>query len=284
MQIPEELSKCVAFLSCKRNSGMHFMGTAFFVAYPISDIDGSAGYVVTAKHVIEEIQKRATDGNAYLRVNKMAGGADFVECPISDWQFAVDGRIDVAAAPIGFQFSGLDHKMVSTTIFLTDAEIAQMQVGPGDDLFFPGLVSKQPGDQSNVPIMRTGTIAAMPKERVKTKWGNISAYLAEARSIGGLSGSPVFFHSGTRILNGQFSMDLHFRLLGLVHGHYGVKDEYDATEDNLLASDTTTRSINMGIAIVVPVADILTVLESPKFVSLRDQTRQEHLANSATTA
>ena len=49
----------------------------------------------------------------------------------------------------------------------------------------------------NLPIVRLGAIAAMPGEYIKTDWGCLRAYLIEARSIGGLSGSPVFIRVGT---------------------------------------------------------------------------------------
>ena len=46
-----------------------------------------------------------------------------------------------------------------------------------------------------MPILRMGNLAAYPQERVQVEGVEMDAYLIEARSIGGLSGSPVFYHS-----------------------------------------------------------------------------------------
>jgi hypothetical protein len=53
------------------------------------------------------------------------------------------------------------------------------------------------GRQRNIPIVRIGNVASMPHEPVATKnRGAIEAYLVEARSVGGLSGSPVLVQLG----------------------------------------------------------------------------------------
>jgi hypothetical protein len=50
------------------------------------------------------------------------------------------------------------------------------------------------GDLKNVPIVRVGNLASYPSEQIQTRaFGRMEAYLIEARSIGGLSGSPVSF-------------------------------------------------------------------------------------------
>ena len=62
-------------------------------------------------------------------------------------------------------------------------------------------------------------------------------------------------------------------LLGLVHGHYGVKEISDLADDDF-ADQEIRRSLNMGIAIVVPVDDILsTLLHDPKLRSRREALR-----------
>ena len=94
----------------------------------------------------------------------------------------------------------------------------------------------------------------MPDEPIETRRGNLlPPYLVEARSIGGLSGSPVFWYRGLgRVKSGgwQFSPSGPlFYLLGLVHGHFAEKEiGWDSNESVLDVGDT--RSINMGIAIV----------------------------------
>jgi hypothetical protein len=166
-------------------------------------------------------------------------------------------------------------------LFLDKETIATENIGIGDDLFFPGLFSQRPGENKNLPIVRIGNIAAMPDEPIKSNWGVLpSAYLVEARSIGGLSGSPVFWSSGAIRTTAFVGLGIRppvLYLLGLVHGHYGTKkDVWDSCEE--VATDSVeTRSVNMGIAIVIPASDILSVLNRPEFQKQRDVVRQRIL-------
>jgi hypothetical protein len=115
----------------------------------------------------------------------------------------------------------------------------------------------------------------MPGEKVEVKdFGLIDAYLVEARSIGGLSGSPVFVYLGPlRIKNrelqipppsGKFRI---FCLMGLMHGHYDVKPLPDEIQADMLNKE----SVNMGIAIVVPSSKILEVLDQPMLKKSREK-------------
>lgn len=202
----------------------------------------------------------------YFCLNNRLGGSEYLPVPVSDWVFNDVRRIDVAVAVLPDKFSGFAHKSISTGIFISPDVIACEGIGPGDEVFFPGLFSQHKGEKANVPIIRIGNIAAMPTEAIKPNWGVLQAsYLIEARSIGGFSGSPVLWHRGlTRVKNGIEITDYgytgpRFFLLGLVHGHY------KETEEN--------RSINMGIAIVVPAGDILATLNQPKVAEHRKRQR-----------
>ena len=72
--------------------------------------------------------------------------------------------------------------------------------------------------------------------------GLMSAFLVEVRSLGGLSGSPVF----------AVGNDNRIGLIGLVHGHFDQRssDPDGVSEDANAAFQE--EQINAGIAIVVP--------------------------------
>ena len=92
-------------------------------------------------------------------------------------------------------------------------------------------------------------------------------YLIEARSIGGLSGSPVFVNMGlVRRIGGEVKHSLgttSILLLGLIHGHYDVKGaDIDEIDEDAGIPDR----VNTGIAIVVPfhdVAEVFALSEEP---------------------
>ena len=119
-------------------------------------------------------------------------------------------------------------------------------------------------------------------ELVATRCGDMEAYLIEARSIGGLSGSPVFVNLGTsRLKDGQVHLSTrryNFHLLGLMHGHWDVPLlEVDGTSEDSVGQ----RKVNMGIGIVVPAKKILEALEHPMIKKQDDEAikklREEYL-------
>lgn len=141
-----------------------------------------------------------------------------------------------------------------------DAELeAVNEVSLGDEVVIIGLFRHHHGEARNIPIIRVGNLAAKGEERIQTKaFGKIHGYLIEARSIGGLSGSPVFVNFGpARMIGGAFmqATSQFSILLGLVHGHYDViGDEIDAAVRH-------ADRVNTGIAIVVPTHSIRSVIE-----------------------
>lgn len=108
----------------------------------------------------------------------------------------------------------------------------------------------------------------MTEEKVVTEgFGLIDAFLIEARSIGGLSSSPVFLNLGcSRMIGGKLKWATGgktiFYLMGLVHGHYDVEqsDIDDVEADN--SSNLSTQQVNTGIAIVVSFHSIKAVIDS----------------------
>jgi hypothetical protein len=113
------------------------------------------------------------------------------------WLYSENPATDVAIMFIAIHVVA-GHRMQSVAIenFATDQVIQQENIGIGDEVFAVGLFNQKWGNERNIPIMRTGIIASMPEEpllgEIDTPY---DAYLAELRSIGGLSGSPVFVYS-----------------------------------------------------------------------------------------
>ena len=123
----------------------------------------------------------------------------------------------------------------------------------------------------------------MTDEKVNTKYGLLDAYLIEARSIGGLSGSPVFVNLGlVRSINGKLvkspaSYGPHY-FLGLIHGHWdeAVNSTPSDTEDI-----QSVKSVNMGIAIVTPGEKILDLLNDARVKDLRDKSFEQYIKKNS---
>ncbi len=100
----------------------------------------------------------------------------------------------------------------------------------------------------------------------------MEAYLAEIRSVGGLSGSPVFVVLPPfRRKQSAPTEEARAYLLGLVHGHWDEEipqDEY--------ARGLEAERINQGVAVVVPATKILDLLDAPAEKAKRSAAWERH--------
>ncbi|MFC2023021.1 hypothetical protein ACFLTL_02570, partial [Chloroflexota bacterium] len=201
MLVPDEVRKCVVFICYKGDTGVKLGGTAFFVGVPGENPDIIYPYLVTARHVIEGVKKKSIDGTVGIRINRKNQSVQVVNTNLNDWRFhPTDDTVDVAAIQIAPSTEVYDFLYIPSSMAATEEVIVKEKIGCGDEVFLTGLFISHYGAEKNVPIIRIGNIACMPEELVQSKeLGATEAYLVEARSIGGLSGSPVFVHlSGIR--------------------------------------------------------------------------------------
>jgi hypothetical protein len=250
MAIPDQMRKCVVFVGHEvANQKMHIGGSAFWV---IRQVEGTNfAYLVTARHCIDEIIKAKSE-TVQLRVNFKDGLAAPVATKTMDWKFHKDPAVDVAVLqrelPIDFDHLG----WVSSWFYNAPTRprfLREPALGIGDDIFVIGLFSQRRGKAKNIPIVRMGSVAAMPDDGdpISTEQGPMVAYLVETHSMGGLSGSPVF----TDILGSRHGSDVSgppaFYLIGLIHGHFPSD-----TLDTDTAKNKDDDKLNTGIAVVVP--------------------------------
>lgn len=267
MVIPDEIRKCVGFIGYQKVDGsISLAGTVFFLGKKMGTVaDRVFLYAVTARHVIDGIKNKGID-MVLLRLNRKGTDSVWVRTMAKDWLSSPDPSIDVAAIGIGLDASW-DHLFFPVEGSATSLVIEQKKIDVGDEVCIAGLFAHHVGRKRNIPIVRTGNIAAMPHEKVATGLGEIDAYLIEARSIGGLSGSPVFVNP-TGVRHGILTLTdgPQLFLLGLVHGHFDTRSlALDATADA-----PGVAGINTGIGIVVPVEKILEVLSQPVFRSAEE--------------
>lgn len=258
MQITDEIKKCVVFIGYfdqSKQSAFVATGTAFFICKPIENTNRNFSYIVTAKHVLQKMAEKGSVEYA-IRFNLMDGSSQYATINPDKWFYHPDSdqNVDIAIMRAAIP-EAVDHLALPVSEFLTDEDIVNEEINVGDELFFPGLFVKHKGTLRNIPIMRIGNIAAMPEEPLYTEKGLIDGYIVETRSIGGLSGSPVFLHLGhTRFREGkiqQRSGKIYY-LLGIMNGHW---NEVLPTPDG--------ERLNMGLGIVTPVAKILEIINQP---------------------
>jgi hypothetical protein len=271
MAFPDEVCKCVVFVGYRKADGVpRLAGTAFCVGREIEGTGSSFQYLVTARHVIDYIRNLGLD-QVWLRLNRRSGSAVWASVPINQWLTHPEGpSVDVAVLHTSLG-PETDHLMIPFKMVVTEKLIEQEKIGIGDEVFMTGLFSRHYGQQNNIPVVRVGNIAAMPKEKIETSLGSMDAYLIESRSIGGLSGSPVFVNLGL-VRHGQLSSTglPIFYLMGIVHGHFDVTENKIGDLNPVADDGLSSTSVNMGIAIVVPINKMLEVLNQPSVKEKED--------------
>ena len=106
---------------------------------------------------------------------------------------------------------------------------------------------------------------------------DMDAYLIEARSIGGLSGSPVFVR-----YSAQAGISYEVHLFGVMVGHWDLPPGTicDAVTDAAPTDAEKAEAVNMGIGIVVPAKRILEVLYRKDLIE--DRARQDRVVDERT--
>lgn len=264
MIIPKAVRKCVAFVGYQMHDGsFRLAGSAFFVGKEVpGTTKASPVFAVTARHVIKGIKDKGLD-EVWFRVNLIDGRAGWAMSKIDNWFFhPTDESLDVAVIKTGIG-ADWDHLVISDRWFIDEQRMKEHEVNVGDEVFITGLFHHHYGADKNVPIVRVGNIACLDEEKVKSSLGAMDAILIEARSIGGLSGSPVFLNLGIhRLINGQVMTakgggPIVF-FLGMVHGHYDA----DARQVDERGQEPSFERVNTGIAVVVPLHSIRAVLSA----------------------
>jgi hypothetical protein len=268
MNVPDEVRKCVAFLQCQSGRGFRIVGTVFFVN--IEEEGLHFRYAITAKHVVESIRSKAIDGMTHFRMNLRGGGTAEYAVPVAQWlHHPTDSATDLMVT----DFPGHDDFDMLTVplnrMAATAEVISNLGIGIGDEVFTVGLFYRHYGTRRNIPIVRFGTIAAMPEEPVDVGGQPMEAYLVETRSIGGLSGSPVFTWLLPYAAPGKSVFrDNQIYLLGLMHGHWDLEK---ALQDELTPDKTEDEPLNTGIGVVVPVAKIVEALKQERLIERRQK-------------
>ncbi|MDQ4121566.1 MAG: serine protease [Acidobacteriota bacterium] len=288
MRVPDNIPKCICYLCYKIGGGAaagkyNAIGTGFIVK--VEEFGYSFIYVVTARHVIDEHKRTKTD-QLYLRLNTRAGGVDYfqVDMKQSGWIFPEEESIDLAFIQIQIPHSDFDFLEVPIEMTATLEVWNEQYIGIGDEIFVTGLFTHRKGLERNFPIVRTGIISAMPFEAIydKKTGDYFPAFLAELRSIGGLSGSPVFIYLNKyrepkpKLPEGRDSV---FYLLGIIRGHWELDEDEggnklpkkDSFKDDVRIGYSKGENLNVGIGLVTPAHQLWLALKSESVRNMRKQ-------------
>ncbi len=291
MRIPDHVLQTVAFVTVPHpdNGETEFVGTAFLVSVPSeADVGSRYNYIVTAGHVADAVKGLPFS----LRVNTRNGGCREVSSltPSGDqmaWHRHKNAFVDVAVYPLLRFSDDIEWGAIYLENFLTARRIRDKDIGIGDEVWCVGLFSLFTGERRNSPIVRTGNVASMPRERIPIRLddgreGLTKAYLVEMKSMEKLSGSPVFVSHTNMIFLRDIEMKnvaqqyssvsdevvrgpSTFHFMGLMHGHWKLP----LAEKLQKFLGPNISQLNVGIAVVVPAAQIRDILYHPRLVEMR---------------
>lgn len=263
--VPALVKEVVTFLFLKGEKGAYLpLGTAFFVGIEEEQPHRGYGYLVTAKHVLQDPAKRFFP-SVFIRLNKKAGGAEIVEIPLrgSDappvYQHP-DAEVDLAVIPMLPNQDRYSFKFVPQEMLLPQERVKEVPLREGEEVFFAGLFWQFVGERRNYPMIRFGHVSLVTEERIPWRGASgiewLELFLIEAQSTAGTSGAPVFVHAG----GGRSEL----RLAGVIKGVFlDPKALAGAGKPVPLVPE------NMGVTAVVPAHKLHEVLYSPALQKAR---------------
>jgi hypothetical protein len=187
---------------------------------------------------------------------------------IIKWETPRDDSVDLAAAPIGYPESDYDHIVIPSDEFATAGEIKNHGIVEGDPILFAGLfIQTFDAIHTLEPIVRSGSLAMVPEGLLPTTLANRLGHilLTDAHVFGGNSGSPVFVDPNKYA---GIITSPSLKLLGVVSGE--VFEGADLTL-NVTTSITGNIASNSGVSVVVPVTELMELLNQPGLSNIRDQ-------------
>jgi hypothetical protein len=233
-----------------------YRGTAFFLQMGRrSRSEQSFLYLVTSRRNVLAAQQEGK--LLWLRINSHQETAVYFSLQGRRWHFPNDPEID-AAVLLCPGFRNFRYQAIPYENCATNENLRSLGIGIGDELLVVGSFANQQGSQKNMAIIRDGIIAAMPDEPHYNRQTGLpySAYLTEARSTGGLRGSPVFAcvdHGGDI---SKLTDRVRVRLLGLVRGHW----DRDLASSPFKMDAHEIEAMNHGIVTVTPITEVINLI------------------------
>ncbi len=280
-----ELPTATVFVGRETPGGFVPEGTGFLIGFSYRDF--AFAYLVTADHVVEDIPGDVIAA----RLNRKTGDATTVTLKKNN-RIQFKHELDIAMFGIDLDASIYDQTMVKIDREEHNKTLETFyRPGLGDEVATVGLYSTHFGSIRNLPVVRIGHIALMPGEPVLSHRGYVTAYLIETKSIGGLSGSPVWLNVPSVIVRGGQLQHFHDRdqacvPLGIVTGYHMVASDADQIPvpriqgSPLKGSKDADDNRNTGFAVVIPWEILLDMKDDPQMKKLLDDAIEAHIKGS----
>jgi hypothetical protein len=277
--MPDTFLNCAVYLypsEAAAEDGEKIGGSGFVLGIPLAEGANQTLAIVTNKHVIER-------GSMVARLNTKDGKKEIIALDQAKWFTHPDGD-DLAVCPVGLDPVRLKITTIVPGNFINAQMIASLDIGPGDEAFVVGRFISREGRQRNMPSIRFGNIAQMPGDPIIDPETGFEqqAFLVEAKSIAGYSGSPVFVQippgqsfenirpefrekmPGYHPVRSKIPVQIGPVLLGVDFCNIYSKDKLYSSQTGKPVSDDWYVPSNTGMMGVIPAWKILEILEGPE--------------------
>lgn len=188
-----------------------------------------------------------------------------------------DKDVDIVCIPCSPDPEKYDYKYI-TDPYLSDKELLkQKNIHEGNNIFYAGLFDPYFGNKIVEPLVRFGKVSSLTEEKIRITYPDdpqpkfAHLYLFECHSLGGFSGSPVFFEIDRLNTTGQIHYgNPEIYLAGVMKSHLS---EF-MTNPVLETKDEIVRELNLGIAGVTPCYLLKEILYSPSEVKAREDVKK----------
>ena len=267
MHIDDSFIHCAAFIGFQTERGFRAEGTCFFAG--IVEENQNFPYAITARHVVDSFGSK----DILIRVQRKPPLRPCIISTISDeWICHQDKNVDISVYQIDWREWDKDGDLEIITLNAPDIFIDKKRgehfgFGIGSDIFIPSAFIGMTGEKQNIPVVRFGHVSAMALEPMAGS-PRTPAFLIETRSLGGMSGSPVMFHTdpGRKYRRQPLPTDPNtglrvapYLLVGILVGTWSGQYVLDFLQekDRILLTDA---EFNSGISVVLPAPQIVEVL------------------------
>lgn len=280
-RIGEDFLDSVLYLYRSRHEakeGINIGGSGFLVSVAAQHAPGlSFVYAVTNRHVIEKADViRFNTKEGLTHAAKFARNT-WIESKTDDLAIRPINATELPDSPGTFV-----HKTVNASQILSRDRAEKIKLGIGDDFFMVGRFINHEGKQQNAPLVRYGSISQMPAEPISYSLGGQRhdqiCIMADVRSIGGFSGSPVFLNEliFTRPDGGEVP-DRHW-LIGIDCSHIPMWSPVCGIDEEPIGQ--TQVNVNSGMAGIIPAWILLEMLMSDDLITKRARDEKIFLSAS----